>query len=54
METQALEDYIARCYTETRSFVESHPLGREVDVTDPGTEGTGAGAAVAPPPRSAR
>ena len=27
VEASALEDYIARCYTQTRAFVEAHPLG---------------------------
>jgi excisionase family DNA binding protein len=27
VEATALEDYIARCYAETKAFVESHPLG---------------------------
>ena len=31
VEAQALEDYIARCYAETRAFVASHPLGRDAD-----------------------
>jgi excisionase family DNA binding protein len=34
VEAAALEDYIARCYAETRAFVERHPLGREVDLTE--------------------
>jgi excisionase family DNA binding protein len=49
VEQSALEDYISRCYAETRAFVESHPLGREVDVTD---EASPAG--LAPPPRASR
>jgi excisionase family DNA binding protein len=28
VETSALEDYIARAYSETRAFVEANPLGR--------------------------
>ena len=27
VEASALEDYIARCYAETRAFVQAHPLG---------------------------
>ena len=46
VEASALEDYIARCYAETRAFVESHPLGRDVE---PELD-----AAVPPPPRTAR
>ncbi len=29
VERTALEDYISRCYTETKAFVSTHPLGRE-------------------------
>ena len=29
VETAELEDYISRCYAETRAFVSSHPLGRD-------------------------
>ena len=29
VERAALEDYIARCYTETKAFVRTHPLARE-------------------------
>ncbi|MBW3638418.1 MAG: helix-turn-helix domain-containing protein [Actinobacteria bacterium] len=29
VERAALEDYISRCYTETKAFVSTHPLGRE-------------------------
>ena len=32
VERSALEDYIQRCYEQTRAFVESHPLGREGEV----------------------
>lgn len=31
VERSALEDYIARCYSQTRAFVETHPLGREAE-----------------------
>jgi excisionase family DNA binding protein len=31
VEDKALEDYIARCYAETKEFVESHPLGGEAE-----------------------
>ena len=27
VENSALEDYIARCYAETKAFVSAHPLG---------------------------
>jgi excisionase family DNA binding protein len=30
VERTALENYIARMYEETRTFVESHPLGAEI------------------------
>ncbi len=37
VERSALEDYIARCYEQTRDFVASHPLGRDEDLAaDPG------------------
>ena len=29
VESSALEDYIARCYADTKAFVSSHPLGRD-------------------------
>lgn len=29
VERTALEDYIQRCYAETKAFVATHPLGRE-------------------------
>ena len=52
VEASALEDYIARCYAETRAFVASHPLGREAEPElDVAPE---LDAAVPPPPRSAR
>ncbi|HWH28266.1 MAG TPA: helix-turn-helix domain-containing protein [Mycobacteriales bacterium] len=35
VERSALEDYIARCYEQTRAFVESHPLGRDGEVPAP-------------------
>jgi excisionase family DNA binding protein len=34
VERTALESYIVRMYEETRSFVESHPLGTEVLVAE--------------------
>ncbi len=34
VEDTALEDYIRRCYTETKSFVDEHPLAREESVDD--------------------
>jgi excisionase family DNA binding protein len=48
VESSALEDYIARCYAETREFVATHPLGRDAELAD--AEG-GLGA---PSPRTAR
>lgn len=29
VESSVLEDYIQRCYSQTRAFVEAHPLGRD-------------------------
>lgn len=29
VERAALEDYIQRCYTETRAFVSAHPVSRD-------------------------
>ncbi len=29
VESSALEEYIARCYADTRAFVAAHPLGGE-------------------------
>ncbi len=29
VERSALEDYIQRCYAETKAFVSAHPLGRD-------------------------
>jgi excisionase family DNA binding protein len=29
VESAALEEYIQRCYADTRAFVETHPLGRD-------------------------
>lgn len=34
VERAALEDYIARCYSETRSFVSAHPVVRDEAVED--------------------
>ena len=34
VETSALEEYIQRCYAETRAFVEAHPLGRDGELAD--------------------
>ena len=31
VERTALEDYIQRCYAETRTFVSTHPLGGDVE-----------------------
>lgn len=35
VERTALEDYIQRCYSETRAFVTAHPLGGDGDLTEP-------------------
>ncbi len=34
VEASALEDYIARCYAETRAFVTSHPVSRDEALVD--------------------
>ena len=34
VERSALEDYIQRCYAETRAFVTSHPATREEQFVD--------------------
>ena len=34
VERSQLEEYIQRAYAETRAFVTSHPLAREVDLVD--------------------
>ena len=34
VERTALEDYIQRCYADTKAFVSAHPLGGEVDLPD--------------------
>ena len=34
VETTALEDYIPRCYAETKAFVDAHPLGRDGELAD--------------------
>ena len=34
VESSALEDYIQRCYAETRAFVDAHPLGRDGELAD--------------------
>jgi excisionase family DNA binding protein len=41
VESTALEEYIQRCYADTRAFVETHPLGRDgADAVDgPAAEG---------------
>ena len=36
VESAALEDYIARCYADTKAFVAAHPLGGDVDAVDAG------------------
>ena len=33
VEASALEEYIQRCYAETKAFVAAHPLGGEDDAT---------------------
>jgi len=35
VERTALEDYIQRCYSETRAFVTAHPLGGDGELTEP-------------------
>jgi excisionase family DNA binding protein len=34
VETTALEDYIQRCYAQTRAFVDAHPLGRDGELSE--------------------
>jgi excisionase family DNA binding protein len=34
VEASKLEDYIARLYTDTRTFVETHPLGKDNETDD--------------------
>jgi excisionase family DNA binding protein len=34
VERQALEDYIARCYEETKAFVSAHPVREEETADD--------------------
>lgn len=34
VESSALEEYIQRCYSETRAFVDAHPMGREAELAD--------------------
>ena len=34
VESAVLEAYIQRCYSQTKAFVEAHPLGRETDHSD--------------------
>lgn len=34
VERQALEDYIQRCYAETRAFVTQHPMARDEQLVD--------------------
>jgi len=34
VERSALEDYIARCYTETKAFVSAHPLGGDGELPE--------------------
>lgn len=36
VESSVLEEYIQRCYSETRAFVDSHPLGRDGELADDG------------------
>lgn len=35
VERSALEDYIQRCYAETKAFVDSHPLGSREEIDAP-------------------
>lgn len=37
VESSVLEEYIQRCYTQTRAFVDAHPLGRDSELADEGT-----------------
>lgn len=34
VESAVLEDYIQRCYSQTKAFVDSHPLGRDAELDD--------------------
>jgi excisionase family DNA binding protein len=34
VESAVLEDYIQRCYSQTRAFVDAHPLSREAELPD--------------------
>ena len=34
VESSVLEEYIQRCYSETRAFVDAHPLSREAELAD--------------------
>ena len=34
VESSVLEEYIQRCYSETRAFVDAHPRGRDADLVD--------------------
>jgi excisionase family DNA binding protein len=54
VEAAALEDYIARCYAETKAFVATHPLGRDSDAGEQVDVDDTASAALAPPPRRGR
>lgn len=38
VETSALEEYIQRCYAQTRAFVDAHPLSRDGEPTDGPTD----------------
>ena len=34
VESSVLEEYIQRCYSETKAFVDAHPLSREAELAD--------------------
>ena len=34
VESSVLEDYIARCYAETKAFVAAHPLGGDAELPE--------------------
>jgi excisionase family DNA binding protein len=34
VESSVLEEYIQRCYSQTRAFVDTHPLSREAELAD--------------------
>jgi len=34
VESSALEDYISRCYSQTKQFVQTHPLGGDGELVE--------------------